>query len=118
MSEAANAGATLAVQVFKSFVDRDPDLEPDRPAYHSFVRDYLDVRLIAGISRKLRGCPDLVAYVQQLVSVFERPVPRQDYQRLEDEASMAIFSSKAQLMKLFRQRVEQLGRVIRGGVTQ
>ncbi len=113
---AADDAVLFAVDVFKNFVENDVGLEPDRQGYRSFLQQYIDVRLVPGISRKLGGRPDLETRLQELALRLRVPANDGDFSKLEEAASINIFSGKVQLMRRFAQRIEDLGLAVRGEV--
>lgn len=116
MQRAADAAVLFAVHVFKNFVENDSELESDRQGYCSFLQHYIDVRLVPGISRKLGGRSDLETRLQELASLLRVPANGCDFSELEEAASINVFSGKVQLMDRFAQRIEDLGRAVRGEV--
>lgn len=113
MNAASESQMSFVVETFSGFLKNDQDLETERPAYATFLRDYLELRLLPGIQRKLEAVPDMQQRIRELLGPLSQVESEASYTHLEDAVSQEMFEGKAGKMKSFRQGIDRLCREVR-----
>lgn len=113
MNSASESQVSFVVETFSAFLRNDPDLGTERPAYASFLRDYLEVRLLPGIQRKLEALPEVHQRIREFLGPLTRVEIEASYSHLEEAVSREMFEGKASKMRSFRSGIDRLCREVR-----
>ena len=108
MNSASESQMSFVVETFSAFLRNDQDLGTERPGYATFLRDYLELRLLPGIQRKLEAVPDVHQRIRELLGPLSRVENEASYTHLEEAVSLEMFEGKASKMKSFRQGIDRL----------